>query len=234
MGKERWRGAGMAGGEAPIASLLFLALGATPPADAASFDCRTPSNPTEKAICADPQLRALDAELAEAYHHALATTAKGSIRRQELIAEQRQWLAMRDACKADLGCLAAAYCERLAQLHPGAVLELSPLALPQFLAKHPDAVIQLTSQSPGCTYCTDQDRRTFAEVVAHLPAHAAIARVEWTPWYLFPKETASLTGSMPGIPMIAILRDGKVVDRISGAQVDPASLSQAIASVFRE
>lgn len=142
---------------------------------------------------------------------------------------------MRDACKADVGCLAAAYRERLAQLHQGAVvLELSPLALPQFLAKHPDAVIQLTSQSPGCTYCTDQDRRIFAEAAAHLPAHVAIARVEWTPWYLLPKETASLTGSIPGIPMIAILRDGKVVDRISGAQIDPALLSQAMASVFRE
>ncbi|MGC8503523.1 MAG: lysozyme inhibitor LprI family protein [Acidithiobacillus sp.] len=196
--------------------------------------CGRAATPSEGALCANPQLRALDAELAEAYHHALAATAKGSTGRQELIAEQRQWLAMRDACKADAGCLAAAYRERLAQLHPGAVLELSPLALPQFLAKHPDAVIQLTSQSPGCTYCTDQDRRTFAEVVAHLPAHVAIARIEWTPWYLFPKETASLTGSMPGIPMIAILRDGKVVDRISGAQIDPASLSQTMASVFRE
>ena len=196
--------------------------------------CSRATTPTEGAICANQELRALDAELAEAYHHALAATKKDSNERQMLIAEQRRWLAMRDACKADVGCLAAAYRERLAQLHPGAVLELSPLALPQFLAKHPDAVIQLTSQSPGCTYCTDQDRRTFAEVAAHLPAHVAIARVEWTPWYLFPKETASLTGSMPGIPMIAILRDGKVVDRISGAQIDPALLSQAMASVFRE
>jgi hypothetical protein len=39
---------------------------------------------------------------------------------------------------------------------------------------------------------------------------------------------------MPGIPMIAILRNGKVVDRITGAQIDPALLSQAMASVFRE
>ncbi len=196
--------------------------------------CSRAATPTEGAICANQELRALDTELAEAYHHALAATKKDSNERQMLIADQRQWLAMRDACKANVGWLAAAYRERLAQLHPGAVLELSPIALPQFLAKHPDAVIQLTSQSPGCKYCTDQDRRIFAEVAAHLPAHVAIARVEWTPWYLFPKETASLTGSMPGIPMIAILRNGKVVDRITGAQIDPALLSQAMASVFRE
>ena len=217
-----------------ILSTAPLASPAVAQAGLPAAQCSRAATPTEGAICANQELRALDTELAEAYHHALAATKKDSNERQMLIAEQRQWLTMRDACKANVGCLAAAYRERLAQLHPRAVLELSPIALPQFLATHPDTVIQLTSQSPGCIYCTDQDRRIFAEVAAHLPAHVAIARVEWTPWYLFPKEVASLAESTPGIPMIAILRNGEVVDRITGEQRDPALLSRAIASVFRE
>lgn len=200
--------------------------------------CSRAATPTEGAICANQKLRALDTELAEAYHHALTATKKDSNERQILIAEQRHWLTMRDACKADVGCLVAAYRERLAQLHPQlhpfAVLSLSPMALSQFLATHPDAVIQFTSQSPGCVHCTDNDRSVFAEAVTRLPLYVARARVEWTPWSLFPKEVASLLGPTPGIPMIVILRNGEVVDRIMGQQIDSVSLSRTLESMFRE
>ncbi|MHB1202493.1 MAG: lysozyme inhibitor LprI family protein [Acidithiobacillus sp.] len=78
--------------------------------------CSRAATPTEGALCANPQLRALDAELAEAYHHALATTAKGSTGRQELIAEQRAWLQERDVCKADASCLEEEYRSRIQTL----------------------------------------------------------------------------------------------------------------------
>jgi len=215
-----------------ILSTAPLASPAEAQADLPAAQCSRAATPTEGAICANQELRALDTELAEAYHHALSATNKDSNERQMRIAEQRQWLTMRDACKVNVGCLAAAYRERLAQLRPGAILEISPLALPQFLAVLPDAVIQLTSRSPSCIFCTDQDRRTFAEVATHLPAQVAIARVEWTPWEFFPEEVQPLfiDGSGWGIPMIAVIHKGKVVKNISGYQNDTAALFKAIAS----
>jgi len=194
--------------------------------------CSQATTPTEGAICAHPELHALDTNLADAYHRAQASTKADSHARQMLMAAQRQWLTMRDACRAKVGCLVAAYRERLSQLHPGVVLSLAPIDLPQFLAKHPDAVIHLTSQSPSCRYCTEQDRRVFAEAVAHLPAHVAVAQVEWTPWTAFPREVTPLLGSILAIPTVVVLHNGKVIDRINGMQKYPASLSRTIASVF--
>ncbi len=78
--------------------------------------CSRAATPTEGALCANPQLRALDADLAEAYHRALATTTKGSAERRELIAEQRNWLKERDACKADVSCLEEEYQSRISTL----------------------------------------------------------------------------------------------------------------------
>jgi uncharacterized protein len=120
MGKERWRGAGMAGGEAPIASLLFLALGAASPADAASFDCRTPSNPTEKAICADPQLDRLDREHNRISKELILRMQQARNYTQALQYVQdseEKWQKERNACRPDPFCITAAYARRLAVLN---------------------------------------------------------------------------------------------------------------------
>ena len=68
-------------------------------ARAASFDCGQARTATEKAICANPALSALDGELAAAYTQRLARDP--SVRQI-----QRAWLAARSAgCGRRVGCL---------------------------------------------------------------------------------------------------------------------------------
>lgn len=67
----------------------------------ASFDCAKAGTPTEKAICHDPALAALDLALSQAYQARLAREA--GLRQQ-----QRGWLRARDAgCGEDRACLKA-------------------------------------------------------------------------------------------------------------------------------
>jgi uncharacterized protein len=93
--------------------LLPLLLAATPPlASAASFDCAKAGSVTEKRICADTRLSALDDQLNTAYKAAV----KGVKDRAALTADQKKWVAhTRDAC-ADTACLAGAYTTRIAWL----------------------------------------------------------------------------------------------------------------------
>ena len=85
--------------------LLLLPMLAT----AASFDCSKAASPTEQAICRQPELSALDEQVAAAYRQH---------NQQGLLQDnQRQWLAgPRAECKADVACLQSRYQERLAQL----------------------------------------------------------------------------------------------------------------------
>ena len=78
---------------APLASPAVAQVGLP------AAQCSRAATPTEGAICANQEPRALDTELAEAYHHALAATKKDSNERQMLIAEQRQWLPLDEALR---------------------------------------------------------------------------------------------------------------------------------------
>lgn len=87
----------------------------TPPAKA-SFDCKKAKSKTEKAICADPELSALDGQLANAYRdllkkHPLPDYVK---------ARQKDWLALNNECdsKSLVSCLKKNYSERLIDLQP--------------------------------------------------------------------------------------------------------------------
>lgn len=102
-------------------TLLFLAilLGASPAA-AASFPCAKASTPSEKAICADQGLSVLDERLAATYRKAMdllggASPEEGPAR-AAVKADQRAWLADRNACGGDSSCLRTAYERRLAVL----------------------------------------------------------------------------------------------------------------------
>lgn len=77
--------------------------------------CAKAATTTEKAICADPALVALDRELAAAWTAALARTYD----RDALLADQRAWLAQRAACmdlEGARGCLRSQYAVRNAIL----------------------------------------------------------------------------------------------------------------------
>lgn len=94
----------------PLITLLFVAN----PVNAASFDCAKASTTTEKIICSDAALSALDSSMAAAYRDALAQAPAGA--RTRLTGEQRAWLAeTRDRC-GDVACLAQAYAARQGQL----------------------------------------------------------------------------------------------------------------------
>ncbi|TWB42444.1 lysozyme inhibitor LprI family protein [Nitrospirillum pindoramense] len=77
-----------------IAAALLLA----PPALSAT-PCATAGKPTDRMICANPALRAEDAEIARLYRLAVA---KAGAHAAAVIAEQARWLATRDRLCGDL------------------------------------------------------------------------------------------------------------------------------------
>lgn len=94
----------------PALTLLAL-LAALSGAHAAGLDCKAAASLTERAVCADAPLRALDTALAKSYAQALASTPPD--RRTALRQQQRDWLRTRDACGADATCLTGQYRQRL-------------------------------------------------------------------------------------------------------------------------
>jgi TPR repeat protein len=73
-----------------------------------SFDCAKASTPTEKMICDDPELGALDLKLAQVYKLALAGTPT-------IKSEQKDWLKITRTCP-DIGCLINRYETRIDEL----------------------------------------------------------------------------------------------------------------------
>jgi len=81
----------------------------------ASFDCSKAGTATEKAICADVALARLDRSLADAYAQGLSW-ADGEAEKAKIRDAQRAWIAERNACGGDVGCLTAAYDARIKAL----------------------------------------------------------------------------------------------------------------------
>ena len=79
-----------------------------------SFDCNGNYLPAEVAVCSNPELAQLDVELDKLY----TQTAHRSIpaRKNQLVAEQRQWVHHRDTCGSDIACIRLQYQARLGQL----------------------------------------------------------------------------------------------------------------------
>jgi uncharacterized protein YecT (DUF1311 family) len=96
-----------------IAGVVTLAAGS---ARAEGTDCAKATTPTERTICANPELRHLDTEMAGNFSDVLAAT-QGAARRA-LLAQQRTWLRERDrSCRDGTpDCLMASYRTRLAAL----------------------------------------------------------------------------------------------------------------------
>ena len=91
---------------------------------AQSFDCSKAQTPTERAICASPELINLDLTLAHAYSQSLDAARAGPARTQQLHESQRTWIGVRDrSCAATEtnaarfgACLADVYRLRMASL----------------------------------------------------------------------------------------------------------------------
>lgn len=94
------------------AAALLLPAGA---ATAAGFDCSKAASPDEVAVCANPQLSALDSEMTGLWFaYSRVPMLMGSSGNRHDDAEA--FLARRKACGADVACLTQTYQERIAQL----------------------------------------------------------------------------------------------------------------------
>jgi len=85
-----------------------------------AFDCRKASTPSERAICADPELKKLDAQLNRDYAAFRAhyqKSGKYDCLVEDETKEQKEWLRKRDACGADKQCIRSTYEYRLQNLN---------------------------------------------------------------------------------------------------------------------
>lgn len=108
------------------ARLTFAALltaAAIAPAKAAnpSFSCAGALTPTEKVICSDETLAALDRKLATAYKNKFDGLPVESANALDIVVRslaitQKAWLAHRDSCGTDWECIRKAYVTRTAAL----------------------------------------------------------------------------------------------------------------------
>ncbi len=80
-----------------------------------SFDCAEAEDASDRAICGDAELAALDRNLAAAYATAFKTTSS----RKALREQQRSWLKKRSACEGKKECLSVRMTFRISELQHG-------------------------------------------------------------------------------------------------------------------
>ena len=107
-------------GSVRAGAFVLLAVAGPAASHAAGIDCSKARSPTEKAICADPRLLALDGQVASAYADLLARQPD---RKDALRADLLHWLKQRDAAcalpSADIPrCVGDQLTARLAALAP--------------------------------------------------------------------------------------------------------------------
>ena len=83
-----------------VLSLMMVLAGAAP---ALAFDCAKAARDDEKAICADPKLKAADAAMDAAYKAVRSKLNTADIK--ALVTSQRLWLSQRQDCGGDAECL---------------------------------------------------------------------------------------------------------------------------------
>lgn len=99
---------------AAAAAVPLLAFTLATSSKAASFDCRKATQADEFAICDSRQLSELDVKMATIYDIVLKLVPMGT--RGAMQDEQRAWLAARQACGPDRGCIRNLYDARIKTL----------------------------------------------------------------------------------------------------------------------
>ena len=92
-----------------LCAIWFWPIGTVPVRP--SFDCTTAYAPTEKAICADPQLAAVDADVAQYYQDNLQTAGNfgDAAKIRTLQHDEQQFIAQRNQCGPAEWCIQRAY-----------------------------------------------------------------------------------------------------------------------------
>lgn len=83
--------------------------------DYAPLDCAKAKSPADITICKRYSLGQAEARMATLYGVAMSLVAMGQ--HGDIGDAQKQWLARREACGRDVGCLSRAYDDRIAQLN---------------------------------------------------------------------------------------------------------------------
>lgn len=99
------------------AALAALLIGqSSVPAAAAgpSFSCSGNLLPAERTVCENATLAALDVALASLYDNIRNRTSGAALGTLE--AQEKAWIAVRDACGTNVVCIGNAYKRRIAQL----------------------------------------------------------------------------------------------------------------------
>jgi uncharacterized protein len=109
---------------AVLAAVLTWQVAAPAAASTPSFPCTGSLNATERTICSDDSLAALDREVAAAYKYkfdGLPIESANALDElvKSLAITQKAWLANRDRCGAEVGCIYKAYVTRRAALMVG-------------------------------------------------------------------------------------------------------------------
>lgn len=101
-------------------AVLLVLLFAAAPAGAASFDCKRAATLTERAICADAKLSALDDRAISGYTGAIEAMGISDDERDPaaalLLKGHEEWAAARNRCGGAGGCLLQQYLRRIAVL----------------------------------------------------------------------------------------------------------------------
>jgi uncharacterized protein len=94
---------------------ILIVIGSISSVSAASFDCKRASTEIEKAICANPEMSALDEKMASSYQHLIKACNDSS---NTIKANQIKWLKnTAENCATEVGCLKAQYSYRIKYLH---------------------------------------------------------------------------------------------------------------------
>jgi uncharacterized protein len=111
----------------PSAAAAAFGIGFATIASAGTVYCSAASKPAEFAICNSEDLQVLDGRVAELYKSQHATSA--SVLSQTALArDHHKWLASRNECRANLGCLEKYYRKRLSALEDSEKSPKEPIA----------------------------------------------------------------------------------------------------------
>jgi uncharacterized protein len=176
-----------------LLSLIFLSAGSKSAAGAAtpSFDCGEATSRTEKLVCSNDELAALDREMANAFSNAKRLA---SVDVQTLKADQRLWIQARnESCRppyvpadAAASCMTEVYRTRIAFLADPKYCSLGALA--------------------NCPDVNRLPRRELDDALLHFLSHEAIGSVIGQPRAGAAEE---ISGNLTGPPDNArILGDG--------------------------
>ena len=148
-----------------VLSFLICMAGANP---ALAFDCSKAARADEKAICADPSLVALDAQMSDAYARGLAKLDAQGQAAMKL--SQRVWLADRASCEGDGECLRGRIESRIGQLNPVPQAGTGgPQLLPWF-SSQPGARNRWTIMVSGFTFAPPAQSLTLQTYLQNIDA----------------------------------------------------------------